>query len=221
LSTARTLALALLLAAIATTGMAPDEPGERDPARLWLAHARTCLGRAPCVQASFTQETIHALGGSAPTSSGKALACRGGRLRLEYLEPDRRILVSDGVVVRAWHPETATFYESPARTDEIIAAFAILSEGEPEARRGRFVGGSRDPAEGGRGVVELEVADNPVVARAVATFGPRCPALERVTLIDRAGTATRLTFSGFEEILGAPARRFVMKPPKGAVVVRP
>lgn len=202
----------------------PDDAGAaRDPALRWLESARECLDGAFSFQADFTHELIHPLGNPAEPMRGRVQLRRGDRLRLDYREPRRRLVVSDGEIVRAWEPASRTVIETRSARSPIHAAFRFaLAAGGSDDFSARLLGGSGDPALGEPAVLELIPArEGPLLERVLVTLIPECPPVRRVVLIDRAGCAVRITFFDARLNAGIGHRRFVFEPPPGARVIRP
>lgn len=222
-ATATIAALIATLCAAAGSGE-PDGGPPDDLAASWIEHARSCLDGARGLESDFTQEVIHPLDGRGDVSRGRLVVGRGNRIRLEYLEPRRSLLISDGKTVRAWDPQTRTVYESPAR-GTAIARFAGLALESPDSDDDfdvRWLGGDRVPAPGRRAAIELRPRfPAPLASRIVLAVTGDCPPVRRVVIIDRAGTATRLILSRPELNRGIPASRFAFEPPPGATIIKP
>ena len=224
LKTTPAVACIWILAAISLASFPADRlDDQKDPIEAWLDHGRGCFDGVFSLEADFTRETIHSLGGDMEVMEGTVQLRRGKRIRLEYTKPDHRLVVSDGKVVRAWNPETRTVIEGSCGKDMVALAFGfVLQEQKTEAFDARFVGGDAKPTEGSRGVIELiPHTPIPLVERILLTMEGSCPSVSRVVLIDRAGTATRFTLTNFKTNTGIGHKRFIFKPPKGAKIIRP
>lgn len=221
------LAVALTAALLlpATTGDAggPDAGAPADPVQGWLAHARGCLQGKFSLQADFTHEVLHPLGNAQPAERGVVQLRRGGRLRLEYGAPSKRLLVSDGATIRAYDPHAKVVYESPAAGGLLPLAFGFaLDPGRAERFDARWIGGAAAPAGDQPGVIELvPSAPDPLAAKVLLTLAPTCPAVERITVIDRAGVAVRITLARQRYNVGIGAARFRLPRLPGVEVVTP
>lgn len=213
--------IALTAATLVTSGRAVDDSD--DSTATWIAHAVGCLEQARTLEADFTQELIHRLDGRSQVARGKLQARRGKKLRLEYDAPARSLLVSDGKTVRSWDQASRTMYESPVRGTVVARTLSYAIDGPKNGDfDARWLGGADRPAPGKRGVIELRPTfDSPLASRIAATLEGSCPPLVRLTIVDRAGTATRLTLSNQKLNRVIPAGRFVFEPPPGATVVKP
>lgn len=207
------------------TGLATicADAGESGPPEAWTGHARSCLEDVFSVEARFTQEIIHSSGKAGSKSSGKVMVKRGQLMRLEYDDPAGALVVSDGKILRSWNPETKTVYETPAKTSPLWGAFAfVLSADPPDDLRVRFLGGAASPETSGRrGVLELVPSRKSTFSRVLVTLEPTCPPVKRVTIVDLAGTATRITLDDYRTNVGMKKAIFSFATPKGARVVRP
>ncbi len=188
-----------------------------------MNHARACLDGIFSMEADFTHEIIHRLGNRGATMSGQVQLRRGGRMRLEYSDPEGHLLISDGVNLQSYNPSTKTVIQGSARTDSVISAFDfVLDGGEAKAFDVSFLGGAATPKDGASGVISLvPKKHNPLVARVLVTMSPTCPPVKRVTIVDRAGTAIRITLENIRTNVGLGKARFQFTPPRGAKVVRP
>jgi outer membrane lipoprotein-sorting protein len=227
LALAGALTIGLTMAsAAAGRDAGPSPTSERDatdPTARWLAHARDCLRGKFSLEADFTLEQLHPLGGALPVEEGTVQLRRGGRLRLEYRTPRRRLLVSDGDTIRAYDPQAKVVYESPARRGPLPLAFAFaLEAGAADRFTARWIGGAADPDGDSPGVIELlPAAPNPLASRVLLTLAPGCPSLVRITVIDQADVAHRITLANQRFNRGIGARRFRLTVPPGVRVVTP
>jgi len=212
--------LGIILVPTASPAAGEEQP---DPATRWIAHSVGCFGKVRTLEADFTQEVIHRLDGHAEVARGKLQLRRGRRLRMDYESPRASLLVSDGERVRAWNPETRTVHEGPARGTLVARAIAFALDGGGSSDFAtRWLGGDAAPGSGKRGVVELRPQpESELASRIVITLSGDCPSLERVTIVDRAGTATRLTLANQKLGRAIPAGRFAFTPPPGAKIVKP
>ncbi|MDD5309994.1 MAG: outer membrane lipoprotein carrier protein LolA [Deltaproteobacteria bacterium] len=217
-----------LAAAAALAFLAGDVAGEgdagaakdEDPGRVWLTHMRACLAGVWSAEADFTQEIVHPLGPGQHPMEGLVRVRRGGLLRLDYRKPEKTTLVSDGTIIRSYNPATRTVFENPIGQSPLPAVFGMLAGDGPPVRL-RWLGGAKRP---GEGLAALELpgpARDPLVARVVATVDEPCPCLRRVLVVDRAGSAVRITLGAVRTNVGLGRGLFVLKAPPGAAVVKP
>jgi len=204
-------------------GIADTDGGPADPADAWLSHAGRCLKGVFDMEADFTEEVISRHGVEVEAREGTLRLRRKRRMRLDYRRPAGRVVVSDGVVLRAWDPDSETAIEEPIRGEILPLAFAFALDPEGAAGFGaRWLGGARAPDGSGPAVVELLPEDpHPLVERIAVTMEPGCPSVSRVVAVDRAGTAIRVTLSDPRTNVGLGARLFRFDPPTGAAEVLP
>lgn len=201
----------------------PADGDAADPAVAWSKHIAGCARDVFSLEAAFTQETIHATGKASPTSRGRVRIKRKGLLRIDYDDPPGAVVACDGATLRSWSPETRTVYEMTARRSPLWSAFAFaMSDPSSPDPAPRFVGGDPSPRPGkGRGVLELIPPKGSTASRIILTVEPSCPPVRRVTIIDRAGTATRITLDGVRTNVGMKRGLFSFPVPQGAKIVRP
>ena len=201
----------------------PADGDTADPVVAWSKHIAGCARDVFSLEAAFTQETIHATGKASPTSRGRVRIKRKGLLRIYYDDPPDAVVACDGTTMRTWNPETNTVYEMAAERSPLWRAFAFaLSDKSSTDLEPRFVGGARAPGTGEeRGVLELKPPGGSTASRIILTVEPSCPPIKRVTIIDRAGTATRITLDGVRTNVGMKRELFSFPIPQGAKIVRP
>jgi outer membrane lipoprotein-sorting protein len=216
------LAAPLMLVTASADADPPDQGRPSDPATAWLDHAATCLEGVRFLEADFTQQLLHRLKSVHEPMTGRLQLGPNGRIRLDYDQPKPMLLISDGKKVRAWDPETRTVFESRARDGLTAQALGLALDGPGQKHFAvRFVGGARAPSKGGLAVVELRPkAVTSLAERIVLTLTAKCPPVRRITIIDRAGTASRIDLINQRVNPEIGNGRFLFKPPKGAKIVK-
>jgi outer membrane lipoprotein carrier protein len=188
-----------------------------------MTHARTCLARVEGARADFTHELLHPLGGNPETLTGVLWVGRGRRFRLEYREPEPRLLVADQTWIRSFDQASGKVIKTPVRDSPLAQAFALVfGDPLPEGFSVTFLGGARRPGEPGLAALELRSGSpQSLFEKVVIVLGAQCPCLRRILLVDRAGSAVRLTLENIQLNPPLPRGLFTFKSPPGTKVVSP
>lgn len=204
-SRTRRAAGATLLAALAAS---PAPAGALDGLQRWLDGTAV-------LEARFRQELVsHALGAGAE-ESGRLYLERPGRMRWDYLDPERKVAIVIGDLARLYVEEDAQLWEGPLDPSERILPELLTSERSLddlfEARvlapdRLTLVPRSRS-GDYEEITVELHPADS---------------AIRSVEVLDAAGNRVRYEFSEVRRNAGLPPGVFEFEPPPGTeIVARP
>ncbi len=219
------LLTALLFFIAATVGHAQESTDgglPDDPAKEWIAHLRKCQRGVSGLQASFVQERLHKLETHSEVMKGVVKLRRGGRIRVAYSEPVRRLIVSDGHALWAFDPGQKTAVEGRAAHSLLPRLFGFfLDDGERDSFVARHLGGDTQPGSGKAAVQLVPRNRDPIVASFVLTLENKCPGVSRVLVEDHAGVVTRVTLSKIRTNLGFGQKVFVFKPPPGVKIVQP
>ncbi len=217
------LILVVALTAHGQWSVAHDAGLMDETAEEWLGHVRNCLKDVFSIRARFIQETKHKL--AHPVTDelrGIVEVRRGGRVRLEYKTPARRLLVTDGKTMWAFDPAAKTVITGSPGHSALSGVFALLVDGmDNTAFTASHIGGATKVGDG-LAVIELvpSVRD-PLVKSIVLTLDKECPCIKRVMIADHAGAVIRVTLENLRLNVGIGARRFRFVPPPGIRVVRP
>lgn len=196
----------------------------------WIDHMTSCLDKVHSVKASFTHETIHRLKAKSSIAKGTVILGRGGKIRMTYLTPEKKIVVSDGKTIRALDANAKTVVETPARRDPLYRAFNMIIEPVKKLHnifsirliQPALIQPAREGAKPKKTVISL-IPRKPIgyASQILLTLSPTCPPLERVVFIDKVGTATRITLKNIETNVKIGTSLFKLKIPRGAKIVRP
>ena len=220
---ARPIACLVFLVSVLTLSRADgDERPEAEGAVVWMNHLRSCLRRVFSIRAEFVQERRQKLHGTRDEWRGTLEVRRGGRYRITYAAPERRLLVSDGTTAWAYNQSAKVAYASPEgdATWERIAGFLVGDEVE-NTFDFNLLSGASQPAEG-LGAIELTPREqDPFLASLVLVLDNRCPCIRRLLVTHHDGSVTRVTLSDVRFNVGIGNRRFTFTPPRGTRVVGP
>ena len=165
--------------------------------------------------AKFNEE-IATVGAAKRNRSGKVSFLKPGRMRWDFDEPEKQIIVSDGETVYSFDPDLNQVVETPLRqaiksssatsfllgmgniNRDFKAQFADIPTPDPIRLK-------LDAKTGG---YKIEIAVDP------KTYN-----LTTLTLTDQLGDVTKITFSDIHDNVELPESTFAFKTPPGADVV--
>lgn len=170
--------------------------------------------------ADFTQTVEAATLGKPLQSAGQVLFKRPGRMRWEFVEPEKQTIVADGKLLWVYQPEHRQVLKAPFRAAFQSAApisflfgvgqlkddfdATLVSSGPPDVLRLRLV----PKREHEIGVLVLDV-------------GPQTYDIVAAEVTDPLGNVTRLSFSNLKRDVGLVDAQFTFDVPPGTDVVEP
>jgi outer membrane lipoprotein carrier protein len=185
-----------------------------------LAGLQSWLDGTATLEMRFRQSLISGALGTTASESGRMYLERPGRLRWDYLEPEKKVALLLG-------DRTALYLE-----DE-----RLLSRGRLSGEEGLFprLLAGRDrvdelfaatlvatPATGGKGSYRIRLvpkADRGALTEVTLTLRPPAFSIEGAELLDETGNRTSYTFSNIRRNRGLPDGLFAFEPPPGTEVV--
>lgn len=206
-----------ILLVLALALLAPAAPASKTSVvaglQAWLDGTRT-------LELRFRQSLVSGALGATVTENGRLYLERPGKMRWDYLEPEKKtaLLLGDRTVL----------YLEEERT---------MSRGRLTGEQGLFpkllAGGSRvedlftgtlvaTPATGGRGAYRLRLVPkgDPAATSAVTlTLRPPAFSIEEAELLDESGNRTTYTFSDVKRNRTLPDAVFGFEPPPGTEIV--
>jgi outer membrane lipoprotein carrier protein len=197
-----------LLAACAGLVTAPAEAGPLEALERWLAGTET-------LEARFRQVLVsHALGAGAE-EAGRLYLERPGRMRWDYLEPERKVAIVEGERARLYVEADAQLWEGALEPSERALPALLSSERSlADLFETREAGADR--------VVLLPRTQDEAYEELTIAVDPRDGAVQSVEVLDAAGNRMRYEFSGLRRNAGVPPEIFEFEPPPGTeVVARP
>jgi outer membrane lipoprotein carrier protein len=185
-----------------------------------LAGLQSWLDGTSTLEMRFRQSLISGALGTTASESGRMYLERPGKLRWDYLDPEKKIALLLG-------DRTALYLE-----DE-----RLLSRGRLSGEEGLFprLLAGRDrvddlfaatlvatPATGGHGSYRLRLVpkgDRGALTEVTLTLRPPAFSIEGAELLDETGNRTSYTFSNVRRNRGLPEGLFAFEPPPGTEVV--
>ena len=211
-----TVAVAFVLWAAAVPAASPELDAAAVTERLqeWLDGTRDIEGR-------FEQTLVSGALGSGLEESGRIYLWRPGKMRWDYLEPERKIAWVDGETTRLYLEEDQQLWEG--RLEDGALLTALLTGTRPLATL--FESALlATPGRGGRGAYRLQLVpagDVDEFRQVVLTLRPPGFSIEEAEVLDAAGNQMHYRFSKLRRNRGLSRALFHFEPPPGTEVVRP
>jgi outer membrane lipoprotein carrier protein len=211
------LAVAVALLAAAPVWAAKVSDAEvLERFQLWLDGTRQ-------LEARFEQTLVSGALGAGLAESGRLYILRPGRMRWDYLEPERKVALVLGERTRLYLEEDRQLWEGTLDASETILP-ALLASG------GRIVelfesGPSVTERRGGDGAYRLSLvprSDDEAFEEVTVSVRPPDYGIAAVEVLDAAGNRMLYEFSGIRRNEELAAGIFDFEPPEGTeVVARP
>lgn len=172
------------------------------------------------LEARFSQALLSGALGSEVEESGRLYLERPGRLRWDYLEPERKVALVDGLQTRLYLEEDRQLWEG--RLDESGAALPTLLAGQGrlgEMFEPTLVAGSL-PGEATYRLRLVPRTGLENVEEVVLTVRAPLFAIEAAEVLDGAGNRILYRFSSLRRNRGLKKGIFQFEPPPGTEIVR-
>lgn len=170
------------------------------------------------MKADFTQEVTSK--GMAPMKSvGRVWLKKPGKMRWEYTEPAKDLIVSDGRTIWLFQPDLNQAIKSPATTGASSMATDFLS-GMGNIEKEFIV--LLSAADGPSHVLTLTPKNaQQGLRKLVLEVGKKSYLVEKTVITDHFGNQTTVSFTNMK--LNSPVKDSFFKyaPPKGAAIVKP
>jgi outer membrane lipoprotein carrier protein len=224
--------ICVILGALANTGSATAGAEEPNPDPAGSPEASPCVKRTVAavqkryegvsdLSARFVQTTLAVSlggGGATPTrSSGRVTFAKPGRMRWDYEEPEKSLVVSDGEILWIYDPAYGEAQRLPMGGAFLSGAAIQFLLGDGDMLRDFQV----EELSCGEEKVELEL-----LPRAPASYeklrivaNPGSGDISRTVIVDLLGNVTEIGFSELRVDQKPPDDVFRFEPPEGVTVV--
>jgi outer membrane lipoprotein carrier protein len=167
--------------------------------------------------ADFTQSVDVPTLGKTLDSSGKVFFKRPGRMRWEFVEPEKQTIVADGATLWVYQPEHRQVLKAPFRaafqsTTPLSFLFGVGKLSED-------FDASLISTEGDRVRLRLEPKQDTEIGTIVLTADRRSYDIAAAEITDPLGNVTRLTFTNLKRGVGLQNTDFVFHVPDGVDIV--
>jgi outer membrane lipoprotein carrier protein len=180
----------------------------------WLDGTRDLEGR-------FEQTLASGALGAGLAESGRLYLLRPGRMRWDYLEPERKVALVEGEATRLYLEEDGQLFEG--RLDDGALLTTLLAGGRPLAEV--FEPGLlATPRHGGGGAYRLQLVPRggaESFRHVVLTLRSPKFAIEAAEVLDGAGNLMQYRFIELRRNSGISKAVFHFEPPPGTEVLRP
>jgi outer membrane lipoprotein carrier protein len=177
----------------------------------WLDGTRT-------LEARFEQSLVSGALGAGLAERGRVYVERPGRLRFDYVAPERKVAIVDGD--RTWLYLASERQLLLGRLESEADLLPVLLAGS-KPLAAVFEASLESASAPGDRLVRLELVPRQAsgdVGRIVVTLRAPSFALESAEVLDAAGNHMRYAFSGMQRNAGLPRGVFAFDPPRGTEV---
>jgi outer membrane lipoprotein carrier protein len=179
------------------------------------------LGATQQMEGRFEQTMTSGALGAGIEEAGRFYLRRPGRMRWDYLEPERKIALIDGNSTRLYLEQDRQLWESELEDGSLLSM--LLADVEP--LESVFESGVLSaPEKGGQGAYRLRLVPRVDVAsfrEIVVTLRPPEFAIEALEVLDAGGNRMLYRFFDLRRDRPRAVSFFHFEPPPGTEVVRP
>jgi outer membrane lipoprotein carrier protein len=205
----------MIIGALVVPGGGPAD----DKAKV-LAGLQAWLDGTSTLDMRFRQSLVSSALGTTATESGRLYLERPGKLRWDYLDPEKKIALLLGDRTALYLEEERVMSRGRLSGDQGL--FPRLLAGRE--RVGDFFTATlvATPSTGGRGAFRLRLVPKGgqgAMTEVTLTLRPPAFLIEGAELLDETGNRTTYTFSNVRRNLALPAGLFAFEPPPGTEVV--
>ena len=170
------------------------------------------------LKASFTQTYRSNRFSETQTERGIAYFKRGGLMKWEYQEPEKKLFVSDGMFYMYYVAEDKQMVKTP-----VHASSNQHSPAQFLAGRGDFVKDFRaewsDPRPGSHLLKLTPLNPQPDFRQLIVDVDPITGLILKLTVVDEYGNRTEYAFQQIQENVSLPSNFFNFVPPPGTDVI--
>jgi outer membrane lipoprotein carrier protein len=205
---------AVVLAAFASAGQRElDVTAVLGALQTWLDQTRDLEGR-------FEQTLESGALGTGLEETGHIYLWRPGKMRWDYLEPERKIALVEGDATRLYLEEDGQLWEGRLEDDALLTTLLTGTEPLEALFEAALLA---TPKHGGRGTYRLQLLprDGAEFRHVVLTLrGPEF-GIEAAEVLDGAGNLMQYRFAKLRRNTGLSEAVFHFEPPPGTEVLRP
>jgi outer membrane lipoprotein carrier protein len=207
---------AVALAASAAAGASRELDAASVAQRLqaWLDATRD-------FEAGFEQTLASGALGTGLAESGRLYLWRPGRMRWDYLEPERKVALVDGESTWLYLEEDSQLWEGRLEDDALLATLLAGARPLDTVFDSALLA---TPRRGGKGAYRLQLVprtDDESFQHVVLTLRPPEFAIEAADVLDAAGNLMQYRFVDLRRNEGVSESVFHFEPPPGTEIVRP
>lgn len=214
--------VALLCAATLLPADLLGQPTQQPTAAQVISRMQQFYNTTTDYQADFFQTYFNRLFNSFQRSRGQVFFKKPGRMRWEYVAPERKLFVSDGRTMWAYEPEANQAFQQSLQSSQLPTALSFLSgQGDLATEFDfRLIPAATYAFSTGH-VVELRPKTaSPQYERLVLFVDGQSHQVVRSLVIDQAGNRNKLEFTNARQNQGIADSRFTFRPPNGVRIIR-
>ena len=171
------------------------------------------------IKASFEQVYTYKVGGLTKRSSGRIFLKKPGKMRFDYLTPNKRHFISDGDVMWVYEPEQAQAFQDSLKSSQSSVVVGLLLGSGDLAKD--FDHSLLAPDDSGRHRLQLVPKESARTFRKVVlTLDPSTFRVMGVAWEDPTGNHNSMVFTKLTANAGLPDAGFLFSPPAGTRVIK-
>ncbi len=170
------------------------------------------------IRVDFVQRVQYPWQSKPEVSKGTFYAQRGGRFRIEYEQPERTLIVSDGVQVMVYVPKDKTAFLDRVERNNSPVVEALFLVSRPLSEVFELVG-EMEGSKGKTFILKPKVRDD-YFSRVSVEVSSRGD-IRIIRVEEKGGTTTTIEFLSVSTNFTPSENLFRVKVPEGARVVRP
>lgn len=197
-----------------------QEPKPESAARV-VARVQKYYDATHDLRAKFDQQ-IGAVGRAPQQASGEVWLKKPGKMRWDYVTPEKKLMVSDGSTLWVYEPEDEQAYKQTLSGNALPAQVSFLLG---QGKLAKEFDASLTKVDGlGPGEVAIKLV--PKVGTAayryvVFVVDAKSGQVQRTIIYDQQGGTNTLRFSDVRQNQGIPDAKFKFSPPKGTHILTP
>ncbi len=170
------------------------------------------------IRVDFVQRVQYPWQSKPEVSKGTFYAQRGGRFRIEYEQPERTLIVSDGVQIMVYVPKDKTAFLDRVERNNSPVVEALFLVSRPLSEVFELVG-EMEGSKGKTFILKPKVRDD-YFSRVSVEVSSRGD-IRSIRVEEKGGTTTTIEFLSVSTNFTPSENLFRVKVPEGARVVRP
>jgi outer membrane lipoprotein carrier protein len=211
--------LALFAVPVAAAPPVPAQSKDPPPAQV-LAKVQKFYDSTKDLHARFDQ-VLESSMGTAKKASGDMWLKKPGKMRWDYVKPEKKLMVADGQTLWLYEPEDEQAFKQDLRSSTLPAQVSFLvGEGKLADEFDATVVHPKELEEPGTVVLKLVPRTASAAYRYLLfVVDGKTGQVLRTVIYDQQGGTNRLTFSGVELNRGVDDAKFKFTPPAGTKIL--
>jgi outer membrane lipoprotein carrier protein len=213
----RILALAIFL----SPSLALADP---PPATEMAAKVQKFYETTKDLHAKFDQVVDSGSGGH-KKASGDLWLKKPGRMRWDYVKPEKKLMIADGQTLWVYQPEDQQAFRQEMKSASLPSSVGLLmGDGKSKLTDEFTITEEKVEGVGTPGDVILKLVPKQATAQyryVVFAVDPASAMVKEMVIYDQQGGANHLTFKDVELNKGVSDGKFAFSPPAGTKIIRP